>query len=268
MANILVFDSGVGGLSIAAAIDEFLPQHRLVFASDNAAYPYGTKSVEELVPRVVAVIEKLLSKITIDIVIVACNTASTVALPELRQRLSVEVVGVVPAIKPAVKASQTKSLGVLATPATVKRQYTQNLLDDFAEGCKVDLLGSSDLVDIAERKLHDGKVDVDLLKSIVEPWFDSDCTIDTIVLACTHFSLLKIELDEIFKQHNKIVQLIDSAEGIARRVRFLLAKNAEDNTQLNLLNNRVVFTAKQTISDAFQRYLDDLNIVDIQFLNV
>ena len=130
------------------------------------------------------------------------------------------------------------------------------------------MFGSSELVDIAEHKLHHGKVDFDLLTSIVEPWLEPACSIDTIVLACTHFPLLTIELNEIFIRHNKRIQWIDSAEGVANRVRFLLAKYADENIQSSLFSNQAFFTTKQTISDAFRQYLDSLKIVDIHHLSV
>ena len=270
MANILVFDSGVGGLSIAAVIDKYMPEHRLVFASDNAAYPYGTKSIEELVPRVVKVVEKLLYSIEIDIVVIACNTASTVALPELRKRLSIDVVGVVPAIKPAAKISKTRNIGILATPATIKRQYTHDLVDDFAADCEVDMLGSAELVEIAEQKLHCGEVSSAELERIIKPWLVDECQIDTIVLACTHFPLLKVELDSIFKKRNKHIQWVDSSEGIAKRVRFLLETNDQCTYVKpdSIKQNRAVFTTKPIVSTAFRQHLCQINIVNLMHLNI
>lgn len=270
MANILIFDSGVGGLSIAAAIYEHLPSHRIVFASDNAAYPYGTKKEHELVPRVLEVVRKLIESKPIDIVVIACNTASTVALPELRKQLSIDVVGVVPAIKPAAKNTLNKHIGVLATPATVDRPYTSDLVNSFASGCQIDMLGSSELVDLAEQKLHDGQVSLTQIEAIVEPWLELECKIDTIVLACTHFPLLQPELATVFTDHGRHINWVDSSEGIARRVGFLLAKGNQTQPSLDrlLLSNSAVFTTNVNISQTFQTYLDQLGIIEVSTVSV
>lgn len=270
MANILVFDSGVGGLSIASTIYENLPENRIIFASDNAAYPYGEKNAEELVPRVIEVIEKLICAMSIDIIVVACNTASTVALPELRKRLSIEVVGVVPAIKPAAKLTKTQYIGMLATSATVKRDYTHDLVDSFANGCEVDMLGSAELVDLAEQKLHQGEVSLSPIKEIIKPWLSKDCKIDTVVLACTHFPLLKPELDNIFTKERKDIQWVDSSEGIAKRVRYLLDNSTQDAYVAgnSIESNCAIFTKEVKASTAFQQHLRQLDIVHIMHLKV
>ncbi|HEX7762179.1 MAG TPA: glutamate racemase, partial [Cellvibrio sp.] len=126
--SILVFDSGVGGLSVAREIQQRLPQVSLVYASDNAFFPYGTKGEAELIARVDLVIRTLLDRYAVDILVIACNTASTLALPHLRSQLSLPIVGVVPAIKPAATQSKTGVIGLLATPATVARPYTHELI--------------------------------------------------------------------------------------------------------------------------------------------
>ena len=225
--RVLVFDSGVGGLSILAEIRARLPHCEPVYACDNAAFPYGTKAEEELVERVDAVIRALIPAVSPDIVVVACNTASTVALPRIRAHFRKPVVGVVPAIKPAAVASRSGVIGLLATPGTVARPYTQQLIDDFASHCTVHRLGSRRLVEIAEDKLRNKLPDPGEIRDIISPLF-VDPALDTLVLACTHFPLLRAELEAAMPRP---VQLIDSGEAIARRVLDLLPTVANASTQ-------------------------------------
>src|SRR5690606_9470593 len=158
-APILVFDSGVGGLSVHAAIAAQLPGETYVYACDNAAFPYGPKPEDELVERVHAVLDALIARFQPKLLIVACNTASTVALPRLRQHYTLPIVGVGPATKPAAAISRTRVIGLLATPGTIRRAYTDQLIRDFADACAIVRIGSADLVQIAEHKLRQGRVD-------------------------------------------------------------------------------------------------------------
>ncbi len=270
MANILIFDSGVGGLSIAKEIHQRLPEHRLVFASDNEAYPYGIKTQEALIPRVVSVVKKLVQVSQADILVVACNTASTVVLPELRKHLSIDVVGVVPAIKPAAKLSLNKHIGVLATPATIHRKYTHELIASFASDCHVDMIGSSELVELAEQKLRSGEVSTLAIKQVLAQWLSVNNKIDTIVLACTHFPLLKTELNDAFLEHGRDIQWIDSAKGIAKRVQYLLTptnnrvKIAEINKEVNI----AIFTKKTDVSVHFEKVLVGLGVVEVGIIEI
>jgi len=266
MARILVFDSGVGGISIAQAVFQRLPQHQLIFASDNAAYPYGTKSAEDLLPRVISVVEELIASCNADVLIVACNTASTIALPALRKLLSIDVVGVVPAIKPAAELSENNTIGLLATPATIKRQYTLDLISSFADGFDVQMIGSSELVDLAEEKLHTGYVSLELIKKVVMPWLATDSKVSTIVLACTHFPLLRAELNEIFLAHNKNIHWVDSSVGIAKRLAFLLEEKDITEPDVNSSENMAVFTKKEDFSSNFKKHLEQLNIKSLRFI--
>jgi glutamate racemase len=224
--RILVFDSGVGGLSVAHEIQQRLPLNPLVYASDNAFFPYGTKGEEELIARVDMVIRELLERYPADILVIACNTASTLTLPHLRSKLDLPIVGVVPAIKPAALMSKTKVIGLLATPATVARPYTHELIREYASDCQVVSLGSSELVQIAEQKLRGEVVDPDAIGEITQKLMrvDNAGKLDVLVLACTHFPLLKAELAQ---QLPAQLTLIDSGAAIARRVEFLLADAVE-----------------------------------------
>ncbi|WP_323814454.1 glutamate racemase [Cellvibrio sp. NN19] len=224
--RILVFDSGVGGLSVAHEIQQLLPKNPLIYASDNAFFPYGTKGESELIARVDKVINELLLRYPADILVVACNTASTLTLPHLRSKLDLPIVGVVPAIKPAALMSKSGVIGLLATPATVARPYTHELIREYASNCQVISLGSSELVQIAEQKLRGEPIDTSAIKAIAQSIMSANNAeqMDVLVLACTHFPLLK---DELAQQLPEPISLIDSGTAIARRVAFLLGDKGE-----------------------------------------
>ena len=241
--EVLVFDSGVGGLSVLGAVAERLPGVRLTYACDNAAFPYGSKPEDALVARVDAVLTTLVERFAPDLLVVACNTASTVALPRLRDRLALPVVGTVPAIKPAVALSRRRVIGLLATPGTVGRAYTRDLIREFAGDCEVVSVGSSELVHLAEAKLRGEAVPQDRLQEILRPFFDRPPARqpDVIVLGCTHFPLLRDELQGAAPAE---VAWIDSAEAIAKRVEALLAP-IDAAAAPRALPHRAVFTAER-----------------------
>jgi glutamate racemase len=221
MARIAIFDSGVGGLSIYSEVSRRLPGHEFVFVSDNLCYPYGNKAEDWLIERVQQLSQRVVNHCSPDVFVVACNTASTIILPALREILAIPVVGVVPAIKPAAKLSNTKHLGLLATPGTIARAYTNDLINEFASDCTVSKVGSSRLVELAEQKLRGNKIDLGILEDELEPLLNNK-NIDVVVLACTHFPLLNNEIESIFKANNQSITLIDSAKGIANRVSSLI----------------------------------------------
>jgi len=220
-AHVLVMDSGVGALSIIAELRRQLPSVSITYASDNGFYPYGTKPEAQLVQRVRNLFDVLIAQCQPDIAVVACNTASTVALPEIRKHFSLPIVGVVPAIKPAALKSQTGVFGLLATPATIERPYTDELIAQHALNCDVIRLGSAELVDLAEKKLRGITIAQHQLEPIVAPMMNHPKAqqMDTIVLACTHFPLLKEELKPLFPES---MHWLDSGEAIAKRVVWLM----------------------------------------------
>ena len=224
---ILVFDSGIGGLSVLNEIRKQLPQHDYCYLFDNARLPYGNLSEQELITGCVALITHHAQRLNASIVVVACNTASPLVLPLLRQQLTIPVVGVVPAIKPAAMLSKKKHIGLLATPGTVKRDYTQALINQFAGNCKVELFGTSDLVLLAELYVAQQPIDIDKLNHILAPIAASN--IDVLVLGCTHFPMIAAEISHYLGDG---VTLLDSGEAIAKRVRFLLSKEHNGNKQL------------------------------------
>jgi glutamate racemase len=238
--HILVFDSGVGALSIIHEIQLRLPQASITYASDNGFFPYGTKAEDALVERVHQVIAALIAHSQPDIIVVACNTASTVALPRIRRHFPQPIVGVVPAIKPAAAISHSKVIGLLATPATVARPYTHQLIQEFASNCRIITVGSSELVQLAEKKLRGEAVDLQQINPILAPFHQSDARdLDTIVLACTHFPLLKTELRSCLPH---IQHWVDSGDAIARRVAFLIQEHNLDATTTTTPLTNSIFT--------------------------
>ena len=192
-ARVLVFDSGLGGLTVLAEISRARPEAEIVYAADDACFPYGALSEAALVDRVGEVVAMLIERFAPDLVVVACNTASTLVLAPLRAaHPRVAFVGTVPAIKPAASASRSGLVSVLATPGTVARDYTRALVRDFASSCEVTLVGSARLAEVAERRLRGEAVGADEIACEIAPCFVSrgDRRTDQIVLACTHFPLL------------------------------------------------------------------------------
>jgi glutamate racemase len=222
--TILVFDSGLGGLTVLREIVRARPDAHYVYVADDAFFPYGNHSEDQIIARVVPLIGELIASHTPDLVVIACNTASTLVMSHLRERYQVPFVGTVPAIKPACANSKTKRVSVLGTKGTVKREYTRALIRDFAQGCDVTLVGSGDLASLAEAALSGLEVSDHQISAELAPCFvgtgESDPTrTDTIVLACTHFPLL---MERLVRLAPWPVDWIDPAPAIARRVSDLL----------------------------------------------
>lgn len=219
---ILLFDSGVGGLSVVSSLRRQLPGAALAYVCDDAMLPYGTKPDDWLVSRIVAVCEAAVRTSGASALVVACNTASTLALEALRCRLVIPVVGTVPAIKPAARLSRTRHLALLATSATVHRPYTQALINDFAVDCHVLRMAADPLVSQAERVLTGARPDESVLTSCLAP-LREDPRIDTVVLGCTHFPLIREALQAVTP---RTLAWVDSGEAIARRVAQVVAAAA------------------------------------------
>jgi glutamate racemase len=215
-APLLFFDSGVGGLSVLGPTRDALPTAPIVYAADSAGYPYGTKPEAEIASRVPALLGRLVERFQPRLVVIACNTACTIALDHVRAALDVPVVGTVPAIKPAGEVTKCGVIGVLGTEATVRQPYVDTLAKEFASHCTVLRFGSPELVALAEAKLAGDPVNVDQVRRAALPLFEqaSGGDIDTVVLACTHFPLLGEELREAFPG----LSWVDGGAGIARRI--------------------------------------------------
>jgi glutamate racemase len=228
--TILVIDSGIGGLSVTKEIRQLMPFLRIHYVADLAAFPYGTKSESEVIERVMVLTHALIPKLNPSLIVVACNTASTIVLDAVRNSFQIPIVGVVPAVKPAAALSNSGVIGVLATPGTINRAYTHSLISEYASHCKVVLHGSSNLVQLAEEKMKTGYVDMEKVSDELIPLQKHNSELDTIVLACTHFPLLRQEFSQILPN---IKYWVDSGEAIARRVANLLNYNTQTLLQYN-----------------------------------
>ncbi|MEN2786293.1 glutamate racemase [Sphingomonas qilianensis] len=219
---ILFFDSGVGGLSVLGATRALLPTAPFVYAADSAGFPYGTKSEAEIAVRVPALLGRLAERYRPRLIVIACNTASTIALADVRAALDLPIVGTVPAIKPAVAISRTRAIGVLGTDATVRQPYVDDLAQRFAGDCLVLRHGSAELVRLAEAKLHGKATDPARYGAILQGLFGQPggARVDTIVNACTHFPLV---VDELAAAAPAGVRFVDGSAGIARRIAHLTA---------------------------------------------
>ncbi|MBX9847577.1 MAG: glutamate racemase [Xanthobacteraceae bacterium] len=238
-ANILVFDSGLGGLTVFREAVKTRPDARFVYAADDAFFPYGRQEERRLVARVLDVMGKLIAAHRSDLVVIACNTASTIVLPQLRERFTVPFVGTVPAIKPACAGSNSKLVTVLGTEATVKREYTRKLIAEHGNGCDVTLIGSPRLAELAEAELNGAPIDDADIAAEIAPCFVERAgqRTDTIVLACTHYPLLLSRLQKLALWP---VHFIDPAPAIARRLIDLLGPAA---AAASAQPARVVFTS-------------------------
>jgi glutamate racemase len=221
-APILFFDSGVGGLSIVAPARALLPTARFVYAADSAGFPYGIKSEAEIAARVPALLGRLAERYRPRLIVIACNTASTIALPAVRAALDLPVVGTVPAVKPAAAISVTRTIGVLGTDATVRQAYVADLAARFAGDCTVLRHGSAELVELAEAKLRGAAADPARYRAVLAGLFDQPGgeAVDVIVNACTHFPLVA---DELAAAAPRAVRFVDGGAGIARRIAALTA---------------------------------------------
>jgi glutamate racemase len=236
---ILFLDSGVGGLSVLAPVRALLPNAPIVYVADSAGYPYGTKRADEIAARVPALLGRLAERYRPRLIVIACNTASTIALGAVRAALDVPVVGTVPAIKPAAALSVTRTIGVLGTPATVRQAYVDELAAAHASDCRVLRHGSAELVALAEAELRGEPAPAELFRQVLAGLFDQPGgeDIDVIVNACTHFPLVEHRLAQAA---GRPLRFVDGGKGIARRVATLLAgEDFPDSPG----EGRVVFTS-------------------------
>ena len=219
--------SGVGGLTVLKQVRVLRPDADFIFAADNAAFPYGEMDEAALVLRVVEVVGALVSRFAPDVIVIACNTASTLALEALRDAFDIPIVGTVPAIKVAAETSRSGLIGVLATPATAEREYTRELIASFAADCEVQLVGARQLAALAEDKLSGRPVAISVVENEIAPAFveHEGKRTDVLVLACTHYPLLE---EEITQAAPWPVTLIDPAPAIARRVTHFTGSADDD----------------------------------------
>lgn len=242
--RILVFDSGIGGLSVLGEVVAARPDADYLYVADDAGFPYGGWEEGALVDRIVALMDRLIGEMAPDLVVIACNTASTLVLGPLRARFAVPFVGTVPAIKPAAAATRSGLVSVLATPGTVKRDYTRALIDTFASHVAVTLVGSHHLAALAEAEMRGEAISADLIRAEIKPCFrrQRGARTDTVVLACTHYPFLVERMRAVAPWE---VSWIDPAPAIARRVVQLTGPAAPEEVP-RALRGRALFTSGRT----------------------
>ena len=264
--KIVVFDSGLGGLTVYRELKAILPDACYLYVADNAAFPYGDLTEDELVARLLALFAQLIDSEKPDVCVIACNTASTIALEPLRDHFEVPFVGTVPAIKVAAEQSETKMFSVLATPGTVKRDYTRDLIDSYASSCDVTLVGASHLAELAEQFMRGESVNLDDIRTEIRSAFveKNGRRTDIVALGCTHFPLLTEKMKEAAPWP---VSYIDPAPAIARRTLVILGemtKNLngndwEDSSQ----PNRLIYTGSDNIAHKIIGFLRGIGLADV-----
>lgn len=238
---ILVFDSGIGGLTVLREARLLMPERGFIYVADDAGFPYGGWEEGPLKARIVALFGDLLARFDPEAVIVACNTAFTLAGADLRLAFpEMRFIGTVPAIKPAAERTRSGLVSVLATPGTVKRAYTRDLIQSFASQCHVRLVGSENLARMAEAYIRGESLDDAAVLAEIAPCFveKDGARTDIVVLACTHYPFLA----NVFRRLAPWpVDWLDPAEAIARQARRLvpLVDGAEHPEGLDL----AVFTS-------------------------
>ena len=261
--KIIVFDSGLGGLTVYRELRLVLPEARYLYVADNEAFPYGDLHKGELVTRLLALFDRLIERENPDVCVIACNTASTIALAPLRKAFEVPFIGTVPAVKTACEQSRSGLFSVLATPATVAQDYTHELVERYAASCEVTLVGAQNLASLAEQFMRGNEVDEDLLRREIAPAFvqQAERRTDFIALGCTHYPLL-VEL--MRKVAPWPVSYIDPAPAIARQTSFVLSKmSARRETLAPAGPNRLIYTGADAIAENISGFLHGLGLVDV-----
>ncbi len=221
--RLLFIDSGLGGLTVLRGTRAAVPEADVLFIADDAGFPYGLKSEDALTSRLLALIVPAVRGFAPDCIVLACNTASTIALKALRESFSVPVVGTVPAVKPAAALTRSGLVSVLATPATVAREYTRALIREFGAGANFTLVGAPSLAAIAEAHGSGMAVDEEAIAREIAPAFidDGSAKTDVVVLGCTHYPLLLDKFDALAPWP---VAWLDPAPAIGRRIANVLAE--------------------------------------------
>lgn len=260
-APILLFDSGVGGLSVLAEMRKLLPEAPVIYAADNAGLPYGAKTEAQIAARVAGLLGRMTERFGPRLVCIACNTASTIALGMVREVLEVPIVGTVPAIKPAAAMTKTGVIGLLGTEATIRQAYIDRLEHEFANGRRLLRAAAPDLVSAAEARLRGEAVEAAVYRRAAEALRAQPGgeVIDTVVLACTHFPLVE---DELAKAFGPRVRFVHGAEGIARRIAYLTRGQPFERAATDL----ALFSGEDEDAAALAPALAEYGLSRMQFL--
>ena len=264
---LLFFDTGVGGLSVFAKVRAALPTAPMVYAADYAGLPYGEKSEMEVATRVCALLGRLSERFRPRLVVIACNTASVIALGHVRAVLGVPIVGTVPAIKPAAFATQTGVIGLLGTNATIRQPYVDRLQAEHACGMTMLRHAAPDLVYAAEAKLRGETPDMQACRDAIAGLIDQPNgeKLDAMVLGCTHFPLLVDELQQAARKlgHVRKIAFVDGSDGIARRIKHLTTDHIWPETA-----SQGIFITTSNLDDVapYTPHLAAFGLSDIQSL--
>lgn len=258
-APILLFDSGVGGLTVLAEVRRLLPEAPIVYLADTAGLPYGSKSEAEIAARVAGLLGVLSERYKPRLATIACNTASTIALGMVREVLQIPIVGTVPAIKPAAEATRSGVIGLLGTEATIRQAYVDRLEAEFAADKVLVRHAAPGLVAAAEAKARGKPVDRRAVAGAVDELRAKAASrqLDTVVLACTHFPLLAEELAAALGPD---VGLIDGAAGIARRIAYL----TQGQPMTRSGPDRAVFTSPEPLGGPLTQLLASFGLDRIE----
>ncbi len=265
--RILLFDSGMGGLTVASAVAAEMPDADLVYAADTAAFPYGAWGEADLTQRIIRVLTELIERVLPDVVVIACNTASTVAMIPVRRAFALPFVGTVPAIKPAAALTKSRIVGVLATPGTVSRDYTHSLVKTYAGDCKVILHGAPKLAELAERYLRGEAVDDGALLAEIIPVFvdEGGRRTDVVVLGCTHYPLLIGDMRRVAPWG---VEYVDPSPAIARRVAFVVEEMRDRRTLPSRVAHGTVFLTSHVAGDGIRMAYDNMGFGRLEVINL
>lgn len=263
--RILVFDSGLGGLTVYREFLEKRPDASYLYVADNAVFPYGDLQDEELVIRLLALFDVLIEREQPDLCVIACNTASTIALAPLRDHFEVPFVGTVPAIKTAGEKTKSGLFSLLATPGTVKRRYTSDLVEHFASHCHVTMVGAECLAELAEDFMRGKAIDSNQLVQILKPAFveKRGARTDIIVLGCTHYPLL---INEMRKVELWPVSYIDPAPAIAKQGQVVLRRLFGENLNVGEeeVGNQLLYTGSDDIISNIGGYLSNIGLHEVR----
>lgn len=252
--NLLVFDSGIGGLGVVREIRRLQPQAGIIYLADNAFFPYGEKPDAELLAHILRLVGAAIDRFAPDAVVVACNTASTIALAGLRAAYALPFIGCVPPVKPAAAASRSKAIGVLATAATVRRAYLADLVQNYAADCTVHTLGTPALAELAERKFVGHTVNP---ATVVAPLFTRPGgeAIDAVALGCTHYTFLLPEFQAAYPE----IAWFDPALPVARQTLAVTEKLPPTPRR----PDAAWFTGAEPVSAAMRESLVDFGFKEV-----
>jgi glutamate racemase len=247
--RVCVFDSGLGGLSVARELRQQAPDISITYCADNAGFPYGDLTPDEITQRTSRVLTSLISQEKTDAIVIACNTASTVVLDALRDRFTCPIVGVVPAVKPAAEMTKTGTISILATPGTIKRDYTQKLIEQFAADCHVTAVACARLAHLCEVHLSGYPVaHEDIMNEIAPAFIDqADQRTDTVVLGCTHYPLV---LEMLERASPWPVWFVNPSAAVVRRLLDVLEYQGPVKEAINS-SNRACLTGSKGVDPAF-----------------